>query len=179
MTDTHGAETEARYGVDYVLGDKHETDARSLGLDFGGPGDDPTRLRAEIATARTCLAVMPGCPDCEADPRCDGTDCDDMCDINGGIKRGSPRGHRLMHEPIRHDCGAVLSDRLGNNYQTERVCPFGNCVLLLCPSCRRDTGGWGPVGCLCQSRSGHGTYGELRRPSIGRLLRSRRWRHPQ
>ncbi|MEV1013890.1 MULTISPECIES: hypothetical protein [unclassified Micromonospora] len=87
------------------------------------------------------------------------------------MKRASDSFHRLMHQPHRHDCGTVLDDRKGNHFEVRVVCGFRCCVQLFCPGCRRETGGWGPIGCLCQGRNGHGTRAEFKRPGAGRFVK--------
>lgn len=129
----------------------------------------------------TCTAIVEDCPDCPQDWRATVPhECDDLCDFDGEQKRRNPDYHAIRHQPFRHyRCGTVLNDRRGNTYEVRRVCRYRTCVLLFCPGCRREVGGWGPVGCpACNGRNGHGTYAEFRRPGAGRLVKpSKRRRH--
>ncbi|MEU3452300.1 hypothetical protein ABZ671_01630 [Micromonospora sp. NPDC006766] len=128
-----------------------------------------------------CLRVVVGCADCESDPRAVAPHvCDDWCATDGESKRRSPEYHQRRHQPHLCDhCGAVLDDRRGNNYETRRLCPYQTCTILYCPGCRRETYSVGVVGCpACNGPAGHGTYGELRRPGVGRFVKpSKRRRH--
>lgn len=88
----------------------------------------------------------------------------------------------VTRTPYRHDCGTVLSDWKGGNWEVTKTCGWGHCTQYFCPGCGRNTGGFGPVGCHCEASSnGHGTYAEYPRPSLARLRktrkpRNRRWR---
>lgn len=114
-----------------------------------------------------CIATIEGCRLCAArnarrDPD---HQCAAMCEIALDMM-DTPKGHRLSHEPIRHDCGHILDDRRGNEYRgPRRVCRFGYCTQFFCPGCRRYEMGWGPIECRCEThRQGHGTYDEFARP---------------
>ncbi len=124
----------------------------------------------------TCIDHVDGCADCDEDlqlqiQREPNHECHFLCELGQSIK-STPEGHRLSHEPERHKCGAVLSDRKGNHYEQIRFCAIGNCVQLFCPGCRRIASGWGVVGCPCaNTRNGHGTWAEHKRLGAGRLIK--------
>lgn len=123
------------------------------------------------ALAIRCIAQITDCPSCQREPLRNGPDhvCDDLCDLQRA-NRDNERGHIRSHEPLRHECGAVLDDRQGNRYEVQRFCAWGTCVQYFCPGCRRFTSGWGPVGCQCEEQPcGHGTYDEYARPGAGRF----------
>ncbi len=116
-----------------------------------------------IPLAIRCLGHIPGCDTCHTE-KLRGADrhvCDDLCAMQAKV-RADPAGHRRSHLPKFHDCGALLDDRHGNNYELVKFCGWGTCVQFCCPGCRQFVSGFGPLGCLCEDDPcGHGTYEEL------------------
>lgn len=41
-------------------------------------------------------------------------------------------------------CGRILLPTL---VMSEKPCPTGECVIVACPICNHEVGGWGPVDC--------------------------------
>lgn len=130
-----------------------------------------TTLPQITTPAITCLSHIHGCPKCNREPVRGGTEhvCDDLC-VMQHQNRETTTGHARSHEPIRHDCGAILDDRQGNKYETMKFCAWATCVQYFCPGCGRFTSGWGPIGCQCEEQPcGHGTYDEYSRPGAGKF----------
>lgn len=82
---------------------------------------------------------------------------------------------------LRCDCGRVEArfyekgyDRLDHD-SPQGVCPYGSCVQFYCPTCARIRCGFGPMGCLCESRSGgHMRRAEQPKPRVPKKYRDRR-----
>lgn len=107
-----------------------------------------------------CLGQVQDCLHCRCETPRGGTGhvCDDLCELQREIRR-DPGGHARSHEPKVHDCGAVLDDRHGTNYERVEFCGWGTCVQFLCPGCGGFVSGYGPAGCQCESDyCGHGSY---------------------
>lgn len=52
-------------------------------------------------------------------------------------------------------CGLLLSEPNDGSplrSTVEKPCRVGNCTNFACARCGYEYGGWGPVGCPCQSR---------------------------
>jgi len=45
-------------------------------------------------------------------------------------------------------------------------CRFGYCVILRCPACNMEMGGWGPIACPHKKRSENGTLRWYKYPDM-------------
>ena len=66
---------------------------------------------------------------------------------------------------LRCKCG----HKSDHETEIQKVCPFGNCNQLYCPSCGREGVAWGPVNCPCERGGrGHQRYSEQPKPHVPR-----------
>lgn len=112
----------------------------------------------------TCIARIPGCAVCASEHTEDDHTCDDLCSLLAEMRIAN-KNHQHP-DRYRHECGAPIGDEL------IKFCGYRRCIQIFCHGCRRYTGGWGPVGCPCDTHpGGHGTWAEFKRPGAGRLIK--------
>lgn len=51
------------------------------------------------------------------------------------------------------------------------LCRFGCCVILRCPNCKLEWGGWGPVACPCKKNE-NGTLRWFKYPDMDKKTRA-------
>jgi hypothetical protein len=142
-----------------------------------------TTTEPDQPSAVTCRRQVAGCAGCRADRyACASLDqCGELCELEGEARRGNARYHRLSHLVRRcTDCQGSLENEHTKFAELRTMCGYRRCVQTFCPHCRRCQGGWGEVGCPCDTgRHGHRTYAEFPRPGHGHLAkRRRRWKAP-
>jgi hypothetical protein len=76
--------------------------------------------------------------------------------------RSDARWHR---DPVvRCRCGTPVNR---DDEPKPQLCPWRYCMQVYCPTCGRETVGFGPVDCPCnRGGAGHGRYAEQPRPHV-------------
>jgi hypothetical protein len=100
-------------------------------------------------TKTKCVAVIPGCKQCEIQTSVKAKDhkCYKLCNMIARYLENE-EFHRIWHEPETcGECGELLDDKKGESFYAIRTCNNGKCHVMACPKCDLEWMSLGPIGC--------------------------------